>query len=65
MTRMYIILAAIGGLIMTAFRFISMGKSIERGKQANDTLDRIQRGRDSIGDGDPDKRVRRNDGKWN
>lgn len=66
------ILIAIGALIVSigaAFVFVrNRGKSDERNRNTRETLDRVQRGQDSVAqgrdDGSPADRLRRNDGRW-
>jgi len=65
------ILAAIGGAIVVAFgawwRGRATGKADERARNARETQERVERGREAVRDGrddDPSDRLRRNDGKW-
>lgn len=59
------VLALAGGLV----GILSTGRKLQRGEDAQDTLDRIERGNDAQKDGrasgaPPDQRLRDNDGKW-
>jgi len=60
MTRIYLFLAAIGGLVMAALKFIRIGKDLKQGENdANYVETRKRTDKADIGDGDVD-----NDTKW-
>lgn len=70
-SRLYRALAAAGAfLLFVGAAVLKIRSNVEREVERDvmeDTLDRVQKGRDAVRDGrgsDPAERLRKNDGKW-
>lgn len=59
-----LVVGGFAGLGIGQNRGRKQGRKEAEGEAAQDTLKRVDKGRDAIRDGNPDKRVRDNDGKW-
>lgn len=70
-SRLYRALAAAGAfLLLVGAAVLKIRSNVKREVERDvmeDTLDRVQKGRDAVRDGrgsDPAERLRKNDGKW-